>query len=95
MDPTPAKDDVSLSESQTVAIANSPVQLNQREIYTRISSNIELISLYLSINEKIIASPEGRNQSRLFHQLTGTLHQLKQVLDRIEIRVNFVHPWFP
>ena len=55
-------------------VTNSPIQLNNREIYTRVSSNIELIGLYVQINEQILAEPPGANQhSRTFRALTGHL----------------------
>ena len=40
-------------------------QMNNGEIYTRVASNIELIGLYLQINEKILNEP-GARPSRLF-----------------------------
>jgi len=77
-----------LSSSQRTAI-----QLNSREIYTRVASNIELIGLYLQINEKIINEP-GSQPSRLFRDLTQNLLQIKQTMDRIELKPSFAHPWF-
>lgn len=73
---------------------NLAVQLNQREIYTRVSSNIELIGLYLQINRGIIE--EGRSRpSRLFQQVTRSLQEVKETLERIEVRLAFSHVWFP
>ena len=70
------------------------VQLNQREIYSRVAQNIELISLYLQINRGIIE--EGRSRpSRLFHQVTRSLQEVKDSLDKIEVRLAFSHTWFP
>ena len=69
-------------------------QLTQKEIYARIASNIELIGLYLATNEKIINEPDS-NPSRLFRNVTHSLGQIKQCLDRIELKLSFVHPWFP
>ena len=92
------------SETNTVAsetdsninrLASTAVQLNFREIYTRVASNIELIGLYVQINEKILNEGQRRRYSRLFRQLTGTLQEIKQTLDRIELRLTFQHPWFP
>ena len=57
------------------------------------ASNIELIGLYLQINEKIISEP-GARPSRLFRELTQTLQNIKQCLDRIELQMTFQHPWF-
>ena len=54
-------------------ITNSPIQLNNREIYTRVSSNLELICLYVQINEQILAEPGANRHSRLFRALTGHL----------------------
>ena len=54
-------------------ITNSPIQLNNREIYTRVSSNLELIGLYVQINEQILAEPGANRHSRLFRALTGHL----------------------
>ena len=54
-------------------ITNSPSQLNNREIYTRVSSNLELIGLYVQINEQILAEPGANRHSRLFRTLTGHL----------------------
>ena len=59
------------------------------------ASNIELISLYLQINQKIIEEDGGRNASRHLRRVTADLLRIKETLDKIEIRINFSHPWFP
>lgn len=69
-------------------------QLTQKEIYSRISSNIELIGLYVETNDKIISDP-GSRPNRIFRDVTQSLHLIMQALDRIEIRLTFAHPWFP
>ena len=83
------------TESNINRLASTAVQLNFREIYTRVASNIELIGLYVQINEKILHEGQRRRYSRLFRQLTTTLQEIKQTLDRIELRLTFQHPWFP
>ena len=47
-------------------------QLNNREIYSRVASNIELIGLYMVINERIL-NEEGARPTRLFRQVTACL----------------------
>ena len=68
--------------------ATTVQQMNNGEIYTRVASNIELIGLYLQINEKILSEPNAR-PSRLFRSLTNNLAEIKQTLDRIELRLSF------
>lgn len=66
--------------------------LNSKEIYVRISQNIELLNLYTSVNEQIILK---NPQSELFTRVTQTLSQIREVLDKIEIKMTFQHMWFP
>ena len=40
-----------LSEHDDLRLADTPIQLSNKEIYLRISSNLELIGLYKKINE--------------------------------------------
>ena len=47
------------------------------------------------INERILAEEGGARPSRLFRQITTNLVEIKQTLDRIEVRPDFVHSWFP
>ena len=72
MDSSNTSEVTSDSESLANLMASNPVQLNNRDIYQRIASNIELIGLYVQINEQILAEPEGPNRhSRLFRSLTA------------------------
>lgn len=77
-------------ETQNSAVT----QMNNGEIYTRVASNVELIGLYLQINQKILNEP-GARPSRLFMRLTSNLAEIKQTLDQIELKLSFQHPWFP
>ena len=72
---------------------NSPIQLTNKEIYNRVASNIELISLYSSINEKIILDGTN-NPTRLFRTVTNLLKEIKQTLDQIQVKMTFQHQWF-
>ena len=90
----PLEDEI-LATEEVEQAANSVVQLNQKEIYSRVASNIELVSLYLMINQKIIDEVGATRQSQLFLRVTALLNQIKQTLDRVELRLNFVHSWFP
>lgn len=74
--------------------STSVITLNNKEIYTRVASNIELIGLYTQINERILAE-EQASHTNLFRRITTNLQQIKATLDRIEVRVTFGHPWFP
>ena len=69
-------------------MANTVVQLNNREIYNRVASNIELIGLYVMINEKILNDNASR-PSRLFRSITANLVEIKRILDRIELKLTF------
>lgn len=80
--------------SNSTASINPTIQLNNKEIYSRVSSNIELIGLYTQINERIL-NEERVTQGNLFRRVTTNLQEIKAVLDRIEVRVCFGHPWFP
>ena len=53
------------SEASPDSPMSAVAQMNNGEIYTRVASNIELIGLYLQINEKILNEP-GARPSRLF-----------------------------
>ena len=68
--------------------------MTQKEIYARIASNIELIGLYLNTNEKIINEP-GSRPNRALINVTQALSEIKQTLDKIELKLSFAHPWFP
>ena len=53
-------------------MANSPIQLNNREIYTRVASNLELIGLYVQINEQILGEAgNARRLGRLFRSVSA------------------------
>jgi hypothetical protein len=53
---------------------------------------VELINLYTGVNEQII---KNQRQSRLFVRVTETLREIRQTIDRIEVKINFQHIWFP
>ena len=54
------------------------------------AANIELINLYSGINEKVILE-NPNNTSRLFRTVTELLQEMKQTLDRIQIKIEFQH----
>ena len=66
------KNDESTGNTEGNDVPFTVAQLNQKEIYARISSNIELIGLYLQTNEKIINEP-GARPSRLLRDVTQSL----------------------
>jgi hypothetical protein len=66
--------------------------LNTREIYLRIAANIELINIYTCINEQIM---QGADQSTLFISVTQTLREIRETLNKIEVKLGFQHIWFP
>lgn len=45
--------------------------LNDKDVYMRVAQNIELIELYLGVNNKIIEETPGQNE--LFIRITGIL----------------------
>ena len=63
-------------------------------MYCRISSNIELLALYVQINDMILDNyndQQRQNQqpSRLFRSVTNTLREIKQAMERIEVKLSF------
>ena len=52
----------------------------------------ELINLYIVVNEQIILS---QRQGDLFTRVTETLREMRNIMDRIELKLNFQHMWFP
>lgn len=46
------------------------------------------------MNAKILEEGGEHNYQRLFRTLTETLTQLKECLERIEVKPTFRHPWF-
>jgi len=72
---------------------SSHTLLGPKDIYMRVAQNIELIQLYITVNNTILTNKP--RQSNLFRLTTNCLSQLKQVLSMIEIRTQFDHPWFP
>jgi len=66
--------------------------LSSKEIYHKIAQNVELINLYTCVNEKIILE---NPQSVLFVDVTQTLRDIRTTMDRIEVKINFQHIWFP
>ena len=67
--------------------------LAERDVYMRISQNVELIELYLKINRAIIN--DQPNQSALFVRVTEILAKLKATFEAIQLQPTFKHPWFP
>lgn len=67
--------------------------LAERDVYMRISQNVELIDLYLKINRAVIN--DQPNQSALFFRVTEILAKLKATFEVIQLQPTFKHPWFP
>ncbi len=55
--------------------SNNSSHLGPKDIYLRVAQNIELIQLYINVNEKILNN--NPRQSTLFQQTTICLSQLK------------------
>ena len=89
-----SKDGSDKQDLEASSKENSPIQLTVKEIYNRVAANIELINLYSGINEKVILE-NPNNTSRLFRTVTELLQEMKQTLDRIQIKIEFQHQWFP
>jgi len=53
---------------------------------------LELIELYSEVNGKVIS--ENPNQDRLFIQSKQTLDTIRELLDELEIELEFGHVWF-
>lgn len=67
--------------------------MSSKEIYQRIASHLVLLSLYCRVNEAIIEERTGL--SAIFRRHTATLKEIITVMDRIELKLNFQHIWFP
>ena len=64
--------------------------LNPRDIYLRVAQNLELIELYIVVNNKIIEE-QPKRVSALLVRTTRCLLSLKEVLQLIEIKPTFQH----
>ena len=69
------------------------------DLYHLLAGNLELISLYLTVNESILEEANSGRQrktySRLFNRTTQILNELKAVLSAIQCQVKFRHMWLP
>ena len=62
----------------------------------RISSNLELLGLYSNVNQKILdEAPGGEEHSDSFKYISALLKETVEVLDKIEVKILFNHPFFP
>lgn len=51
-----------------------------------------MINIYTSINEQIMQSG---GQTTLFINVTQTLREIRETLEKIEVKLPFQHMWFP
>jgi hypothetical protein len=69
------------------------------DLYHLLAGNLELISLYLTVNEQILEeATSGREQkhySRLFNRTTSILKEIKEALSAMQCQVKFRHMWLP